>query len=111
MEAKMGRQMHQVNYSSRSVYEMLTTTAESTTPQTIILTSLLDVLGDGFKMKARVTPLTIKAILEVSLQTLSQQSMKPDRAITRPSTPAKSKDSFPRPWACTQYALAWSNPA
>ena len=84
MEAKMGRQMHQVNYSSRSVYEMLTTAAESTTPQTIILTSLLDVLGDGFKMKARVTPLTIKAILEVSLQTMCLQSTKPNYAMTRP---------------------------
>ena len=50
-----------------SACKELTMMVESTTPQTIILTSLLDVLGDGFKMKARVTPLTIKAILEVGL--------------------------------------------
>ena len=102
----MGRQMHQVNYSSRSVYEMLTTAAESTTSQTIILTSLLDVLGDGFKMKARVTPLTIKAILEVSLQSVIQCA-ETDRTIIRLSTPAKNKASFPHPWDCTQSALAW----
>ena len=76
MEAKMGRHMHQVDHSSRFVYEVLTTAAESTTPQTIILTSLLDLLGDGFKMKARVTPLTIKAILEVHLQSVTQCARK-----------------------------------
>lgn len=52
------------------------TAAESTTPQSIILTSLLDVLGEGLKMKARVTPLTIKAILE-TLNTCEQQGLLP----------------------------------
>ena len=42
-------------------------TAAAEGPTNIIVTVILEILGDGLRLKARVLPTTLKAMLEVSL--------------------------------------------